>query len=114
MPPKTPRLVRHGSDSYESHFDFAALFEFSTVINSSVEPQFIHSHILLTIMGKILATRGMVLLLNPGSRKEYTVEMIKGFPADLNGKRHHDRQDAPFADVRGCAQAIPHLLGGDN
>ena len=86
MSPQTPRSTRLGSDSYESHFDFAALFEFSTVINSSVEPQFIYSHILLTIMGKILATRGMVLLLNPASRKEYSVEMAKGFPGDLKGK----------------------------
>ncbi len=86
MPPKKPRSVLQGSESYESHFDFAALFEFSTVINSSIAPQFIFSHILLTIMGKILATRGMVLLTNPGSRKEYTVEMIKGFPGDLKGK----------------------------
>src|SRR5512140_2877547 len=86
MPPKKPRSVVQGTDSYESHFDYAALFEFSTVINSSVEPDFIFSHILLTIMGKILATRGMVLLAHPESRKEYVVEMTKGFPADLKGK----------------------------
>ena len=82
---KKQRSVVQGSDSYESHFDYAALFEFSTVINSSIEPQFIFSHILLTIMGKILATRGMVLLTNPEARKEYTVEMIKGFSGDLRG-----------------------------
>jgi phosphoserine phosphatase RsbU/P len=85
MPSKQPRSALQGSESYESHFDFAALFEFSTVINSSIEPGFVFSHILLTIMGKILATRGMVLLTNPDSRREYTVEMIKGFPAELKG-----------------------------
>ncbi len=65
MPAKKPRNTLQGPESYESHFDFAALFEFSTVINSSIEPNFIFSHILLTIMGKILATRGMVLLTKP-------------------------------------------------
>jgi sigma-B regulation protein RsbU (phosphoserine phosphatase) len=87
MSPRKPRNAAQKSNSYESHFDYAALFEFSTVINSSIEPHFIFSHILLTIMGKILATRGMVLLLNPGSKKEYTVEMIKGFSGNLGGKK---------------------------
>jgi phosphoserine phosphatase RsbU/P len=86
MPPKKPPSVVQGSDSYESHFDYAALFEFSTVINSSTEPRFIFSHILLTIMGKILATRGMVLLRNPDSKKDFAVEMVKGFSGDLKGK----------------------------
>ena len=87
MPSRKTRSAVQKSDTYESHFDYAALFEFSTVINSSIEPTFIYSHILLTIMGKILATRGMVLLLVPGSKKEYTVEMVKGFSSDLQGKK---------------------------
>ncbi len=86
MPLKKPRSVLHGSESYESHFDHAALYEFSTVINSSTEQEFIFSHILLTIMGKILAPRGMVLLTEPDSRKEYTVAMVKGFPGELMSK----------------------------
>jgi phosphoserine phosphatase RsbU/P len=71
------------SPTYESHFEHTALFEFSKVINSSLDPKFILSHILLTIMGKILATKGMVLL--EKGVGEYEVEMIKGFPAQLQG-----------------------------
>lgn len=86
MPLNKPPGVVLGSDSYESHFDYAALFEFSTVINSSIEADFVFSHILLTIMGKILATRGMVLLTRPESRRDFAVEMTKGFSDQLKGK----------------------------
>ena len=71
------------AESYESRFENAALFEFSTVINSSLELPFILSHILLTIMGKILSTRAMVMLAR--SKGEYAVEMVKGFPLQLQG-----------------------------
>lgn len=78
--PKTSR----SSASYESHFEHAALFEFSKVINSSLDPQFISSHILLTIMGKILSTKGMVLI-ERGS-KSFSVEMVKGFSQTMIGE----------------------------
>ena len=69
------------SATYESHFEHTALFEFSKVINSSLDLGFILSHILLTIMGKILSTKGMVLL--ERTKGKYAVEMLKGFPASL-------------------------------
>jgi len=72
------------AESYESRFENAALFEFSTVINSSLELPFILSHILFTIMGKILSTRGMAVLAR--KKGEYSVEMVKGFPQPLKGK----------------------------
>jgi sigma-B regulation protein RsbU (phosphoserine phosphatase) len=72
------------AESSESRFENAALFEFSTVINSSLELPFILSHILLTIMGKILSTRGMVVLAH--AKGEFSVEMVKGFPQGLKGK----------------------------
>jgi len=79
----TPPLTAPKASSYTSHFEDAALFEFSAVINSSLELDFILSHILLTIMGKILSSRGMALL---GSAKgTYTVAMVKGFPAAVRG-----------------------------
>ncbi len=71
-------------ESYESHFEHTALFEFSKVINSSVNLQFILSHVLLTIMGKILSPKGMVVL---AERKgTYTVHMVKGYGTDLIGR----------------------------
>jgi sigma-B regulation protein RsbU (phosphoserine phosphatase) len=67
--------------TYESHFEHKALFEFSKVINSSLDLRFILSHILLTIMGKILSTKGMVVL--EKAKGKYAIEMVKGFPAEL-------------------------------
>ncbi len=81
--PRSASPKAAAAESYESRFESAALFEFSTVINSSLELPFILSHILLTIMGKILATRGMVMLTR--SKGEYAVEMVKGFPPQLQG-----------------------------
>ena len=80
--PPTPASAP--AESYESRFENAALFEFSTVINSSLELPFILSHILLTIMGKILSTRGMAVLAR--RKGEFSVEMVKGFPQALRGR----------------------------
>jgi phosphoserine phosphatase RsbU/P len=77
MPPSS------SSASYESHFEHAALFEFSTVINASLDLRFILGHILLTLMGKLLSTRAMVALAHQDGR--YRVEMTKGLPPGLEG-----------------------------
>lgn len=71
------------TSSYESYFEHSALFEFSKVINSSLDPHFIYSHILLTIMGKMLCTKGLVLIRQDDHR--YAVAMAKGFPQSLVG-----------------------------
>ncbi len=90
-PISTPRRSKGPTDtnhaSYESHFDNQALFEFSTVINSSLEQEFVLSHILLTLMGKLLATRGLVLQADPAAAKTYNIEKVKGFDAGLQGKQ---------------------------
>ena len=83
MPRTTTKRAAPSTATYESHFEHTALFEFSKVINSSLDLRFILSHILLTIMGKILSTKGMVLL--EKSKGRYSVEMAKGFPATLQG-----------------------------
>ncbi len=73
--------------AYQSYFDHAALFEFSKVINSSLDPRFVYSHILLTIMGKTLTSRGMILLeQEPG---DYVVATVKGFPSSMISARVH-------------------------
>ncbi len=68
----------------ESHFELGALFEFSAIINASLDLKFILGHFLLTLMGKLLSLRGIVLLGSPGSC--FRVETVKGLPADLVGK----------------------------
>lgn len=68
---------------YESKFDLGALFEFSTIINSSLDLTFILGHFLLTIMGKLLSLRGCILIHSEGNT--YTIEQVKGLPASLKG-----------------------------
>lgn len=68
----------------ESAFDLDSLFEFSTVVNASLDIKFIFNHFLLTLMGKLLSLRGIVLL----ERKPnvFRVENVKGLSTDLLGK----------------------------
>ena len=54
------------------------------MINSSLELPFILSHILLTIMGKTLASRGLAMLAT--ARTQFEVAMVKGFPQELTGR----------------------------
>jgi phosphoserine phosphatase RsbU/P len=88
--------------SYESHFEHSALFEFSTVINSSLDLRFILSHILLTIMGKLLSSRAAAVLRYEDGT--YRCEMVKGIPEHAGacalviktlprGLQHIDRLD---------------------
>jgi sigma-B regulation protein RsbU (phosphoserine phosphatase) len=67
----------------ENRFDLGALFEFSNIINSSLELKFILGHLLLTIMGKLLALRGIVLLAKDDG--SFTVANVKGLPSELIG-----------------------------
>ncbi len=87
MPPSRTKRKTSLSSSYASYFEHAALFEFSKVITSSLDPHFIFSHILLTIMGKILSSKGMVILANNAT--EFTVVMAKGFPQEIVGSTLH-------------------------
>lgn len=50
--------------------DLLPLFEFSNVVNSSLDLSFILSTVLLTVMGKMLVARGMVLLRKTGGTFE--------------------------------------------
>ncbi|MFN0157949.1 MAG: GAF domain-containing SpoIIE family protein phosphatase [Bacteroidota bacterium] len=82
--PAVPKPAQ-ATESYESHFEHTALFEFSKVINSTIDLQFILSHILLTIMGKLLSTKGMVILSR--DKNSFAVAMVKGFPSELAGTK---------------------------
>jgi len=85
MPAARSDTPRTPGDSYESHFEHTALFEFSTVINSSTDLAFILSHILLTLMGKLLSPKGMVLLTD--GTGGLTARMVKGFPDETRDLR---------------------------
>lgn len=67
----------------ERRFDFRSLFEFSSIINSSTDLTFILGHLLLTVMGKLLALRGIVLL--GTERAGFRVQNVRGLSRDLLG-----------------------------
>jgi phosphoserine phosphatase RsbU/P len=65
--------------------DVVPLFEFSNVVNSSVDLKFILGTVLLTVMGKMLVSKGMVLLKrDPG---EFEVVNAKGVDAETIGQK---------------------------
>jgi len=70
--------------SSENAFDLGSLFEFSAVVNSSLDIKFIFNHFLLTLMGKLMSLRGIVLL--ETQPNVFRVENIKGLPSDLLNK----------------------------
>ena len=54
--PPPSKVVRRSS------YDILPLFEFTNVVNSSLDLNFILDTVLLTVMGKMLVSRGLVLL----------------------------------------------------
>jgi sigma-B regulation protein RsbU (phosphoserine phosphatase) len=81
-----PTPTREARASSEKRFDLASLFEFSSIINASLDLKFILGHFLLTIMGKLLSLRGIVLLRAPEGNA-FAVETVKGLPAELLGAK---------------------------
>jgi len=70
--------------------NLTALIEFSRVINSSLDLNFILNNVLLTCLGKFLATKGLVALKTNGklqlkSSKGLTEENISNFPDIYSG-----------------------------
>jgi len=82
-PPRRMTNTARPEGRSDSRFDLNALFEFSAIINSSLELKFILDHLLLTLMGKLLATRGMIVL-EKGTRS-FAVESVKGIPSEIVG-----------------------------
>jgi len=71
-------------EEHEMRFELTALFEFSRVINSSLDLDFILGHVLLTVMGKVMCTRGIVALRQEDDK--YRVQTVKGLPAESVGR----------------------------
>jgi sigma-B regulation protein RsbU (phosphoserine phosphatase) len=88
---KTPSTVgaRSQTDSTD-RFDLGALFEFSSNVNSSLDVNFILNHFLLTVMGKMMSPRGVVLL--AGKSGAFAVSTVKGLPDSLLGTTLHIRR----------------------
>jgi len=78
------------SDNLKLRRNLTALVEFSRIINSSLDLDFILNNILLTCMGKFLATKGIVAINNNGKldikvSKGITKEIIEQFPVIETG-----------------------------
>ncbi len=78
------------SDNLKLRRNLTALIEFSRIINSSLDLDFILNNILLTCMGKFLATKGIVAINKNGKldikvSKGITKEIIEQFPVIETG-----------------------------
>lgn len=72
-----------GTPARDATSDSAALLELSSILNASLDLPFILSNVLLSLMGKLLATRGVVLIEH--GQWHYRVASAKGVSsADLN------------------------------
>ncbi len=65
--------------------NLTALIDFSRIINSSIDLEFILNNVLLTCLGKFLATRGLIALKEKNkivlkSSKGITAELLQEFP----------------------------------
>uniref|UniRef100_A0A832DFK1 PPM-type phosphatase domain-containing protein n=1 Tax=Ignavibacterium album TaxID=591197 RepID=A0A832DFK1_9BACT len=67
-------------DSLRVKRNLTALIEFSRVINSSLELDFILNNLLLTCLGKFLAVRGLVALKNDNG---FEIKLSKGIPQEI-------------------------------
>ncbi|HAL55373.1 MAG TPA: hypothetical protein DCP63_02555 [Bacteroidetes bacterium] len=77
MPPTSTRRENPSSD-------ILPLFEFSNVVNSSLDLKFILGTVLLTVMGKMLVSKGMVLLKR--ERGSFEIVNAKGLDPQLIGQ----------------------------
>lgn len=68
----------------DGKFELGAVFEFSRIVNESLDLKFILGHLLLTLMGKLLVLRGIVLLEQKAGL--FKVENVKGLPVSLLGQ----------------------------
>ena len=70
MPPPVARRISKPRTRNTISPDLLPLFEFSNIVNSSLDLNFILSTVLLTTMGKMLVAKGIVFLRKEGSRFE--------------------------------------------
>jgi len=85
MPP--PAAPPPSQVARKSSSDILPLFEFSNVVNSSLDLNFILGTVLLTVMGKMLVSKGLVLLKK--SKGEFEVIAKKGLEQVSIGQQLH-------------------------
>ncbi|MBI5476895.1 MAG: SpoIIE family protein phosphatase [Ignavibacteriales bacterium] len=75
------KKINPPSSKAENAFELTSLFEFSTVVNASLDLKFIFNHFLLTLMGKFLSLKGIVLL--ERRTNVFMIENVKGLSTEL-------------------------------
>ncbi len=77
-------------DTFNKQLELNSLIEFSQLINTKLELEFILGNILLSIMGKMMITKGILLIKtdskNAGSA-DFTIKAVKGLSLDNHGSR---------------------------
>lgn len=100
-----------------SRFELRTLLETSHLLAQSQDEDFILNNLLLITMGKLLITRGLILLFEPG-KNQYRVALSKGkaaMPVNETVFFEHfesikDKQVITHADNNG---SLPELISGD-
>ena len=87
--------------------DFLPLFEFSNVVNSSLDLDFILSTVLRTLMGKMLVTRGVVFLKRNG--KLFQIITAKGIDHSVIGQTLE--VDRPQRSLQGVEKLSKNITG---
>lgn len=107
--PATARRTRPVSKESRGASDILPLFEFSNVVNSSVDLKFILGTVLLTVMGKMLVSKGMVLLKrDPG---QFEVVNAKGLDSETVGQMIRIERPIRSVDYTDRAGASQPWLG---
>ncbi len=84
-------------DSIKIKRNLTALVEFSKIINSSLDLDFILNNTLLTCLGKFLATRGIIAL---KEKDKLVIKLSKGIPQNLISEFPTDKFDETCSEER--------------
>jgi phosphoserine phosphatase RsbU/P len=98
------KLSKH-SPSINRLADITPLFEFSNVVNSSLDLKFILGTVLLTLMGKLLLSKSVVLIKT--KEKHFRIENSKGIPVEFASK------ELFFSRVPRKSFALSQTIGPD-
>lgn len=101
-----------------SRFELRTLLETSRLLAESHDMDFVLNNLLLITMGKLMVSRGMVLLYQP-ARKEYVISKSKGKKClpEATTITFEDYESVQEQSVIQCAankHSIPELIKGDD
>lgn len=95
------QLLDYLSEKYKSEsideinrrlLELTSLFEISQILNESLELDHVLSNVLLIPMGRLMISRGTILL---KKNNAYHVEMLKGIPSKYQNESFHTSREMP-------------------